>query len=843
MDHTRVAEVFSWNIPQPEKVNEAVTYFWSRPTESSMLTIIFKIHNPSKRRIRQFLEAHTFVTNLTSSLLEFWRESADAPRPDGAVAHMVRALTGNEKSPYRSKELATLLHHQTKLIEQATKGIFNSCLSDGVYRQCAEILIGWILRVSRLATSKRDPKEQALPGTAEAFYASWSEVERRYQRAMEVVASMNLPIYEQYQRNHHGLERRSKREARWIRSRLESMDSLKRMLTLLDALLDEDPSADQRQAFITDHLWKSGNKRLKRVREPWWWQRAFQNQDPEPVLGELSQRELEQFHDEISEMITYLEFIDEVIGDEGYIDSDKKPVEGPDNRLRYLLDIFISQKPSSYPQVSPVQLLPHPQDAQSYQVLGVDPDTNEDPMELYKRRMNWFQVDPQRRVPVDRILSEDRESEEVQGMFAALRMLKPPHLQPIRLGGTARPYHISLDGKVHGVQNRYFALLYERHTYELTLALFLHNRPGPSWSEEEQEDQSRRTKQHEEYNARRVEVPLYYVNAPETQFIPPKGSPVILCALECGQAYHMKRFVHQAIEQQRLAQQALQKEHQLRGREVAVAACLRAHTPFSSGKVVCELDNDGDPEFFAHVTAEFPKTERGKQPKHVIGISSYRGIYTYAVLDYAGTKRHIGDLPIPRHVDPLHGASRGSRNFIHEVANEIIATAWLWDAWIAIEDTSSKHQRAGVSRSGNRRSIGLPSQTIAATVEYKSRRAGMLLPRLISNISPRDCPWCHTRRPRQERVLQSKWFVRCPQCDQMTPTESKLRDALCSSCDHSWPVDPSTHHKEEYFTCPSCKVEPWISRWIVATVVAQRALGDLVLHQERSKALREKKKQ
>jgi hypothetical protein len=77
----------------------------------------------------------------------------------------------------------------------------------------------------------------------------------------------------------------------------------------------------------------------------------------------------------------------------------------------------------------------------------------------------------------------------------------------------------------------------------------------------------------------------------------------------------------------------------------------------------------------------------------------------------------------------------------------------------------------------------------------------------------------------------------------MTPTESKLRDAVCAGCDHSWSVDPSTHHKEEYFTCPACKVEPWLSRWTVAAVVAQRALGDIVLHQERSKALREKKKQ
>ncbi|MBA3470951.1 MAG: hypothetical protein H0T53_15055, partial [Herpetosiphonaceae bacterium] len=216
--------------------------------------------------------------------------------------------------------------------------------------------------------------------------------------------------------------------------------------------------------------------------------------------------------------------------------------------------------------------------------------------------------------------------------------------------------------------------------------------------------------------------------------------------------------------------------------------------------------------------------------------------YAYVVMDYAGQIKRASDLHIPRHVDARYGAKRGSKNFIHEVANEIIVMAWLWDAWIAIEDTSRKHERIGISRAGNHRFIGVPTQTIASTIDYKAKHMGMLPTHRISNISPRDCPGCYTRRPHEDRPIQIEWFVNCPKCDQKISTDLKLKEALCEACSYTWSIEPFTRRSEEIFSCPKCKGEPWLVRWSLALVIAQRALADIVSHQENSEALRMRKK-
>ncbi len=269
-------QAFSWKLPSPEAVDKAVEYFWSKPSAPSTLTIIFKIHNPSKRRVRLLLEAHAFVTNMTAAFLKLWTERTDDPRSDGAVAHIVRSIAVDSENPFRSRNVASQLEKQAKSIEQAEKGIFSTDLCQGAYRQCSEMLIGWVLHVLRLSQPKKKRDKGLASLTADEFYDTWRGFEERYRRAMEIVASMNLPINLQHRENQHGLERKSKREARWIRSHLETMDNLQKMVQMVEAILDDDPSATQRQAFITEHLWRTGNKRRMSVRQPWWWQRTFQ---------------------------------------------------------------------------------------------------------------------------------------------------------------------------------------------------------------------------------------------------------------------------------------------------------------------------------------------------------------------------------------------------------------------------------------------------------------------------------------------------------------------------------------------------------------------------------------
>ncbi|MBA3551125.1 hypothetical protein H0W32_02880, partial [Patescibacteria group bacterium] len=427
---------WNWSILSPEEFTAAATYFNNRPRPRPVRTLTFKLHNPSKRRTRLLLEAHAFVTNASAELYDMWREDPAHPRQDGAVTAILSTATGNVAKPFSARKLDQLLEHSGKEQVTTLQGFHGSALCHGLYRQCSETLVSWFQH-QRAQIPSLSKKEYDI----EQFYDIWHHIERTYQQAMSIIASLSLPVNQRRPQSFTMLQRRSKREARWLLARLQPLHKLQSMQQVLQAYLDTEPSSLQRQALITDHLWKTEAKKRSRVREGWWWRRTFEASDNKRVIGELSLGEIELFSREVQEMIAHLEHIDSLI--ESYPELVRDTVlhgcQTPDQRLKHILTIFLQRKPHAYPQIERVQLIDDPDHPGTYRVLSQKAGTRELPEALYERRMSWFQVDKNHRRSLDQILSEQREAEEVQGMFAALRLLKPPKLQPLRFDGHARP--------------------------------------------------------------------------------------------------------------------------------------------------------------------------------------------------------------------------------------------------------------------------------------------------------------------------------------------------------------------------------------------------------------------
>ncbi len=199
--------------------------------------------------------------------------------------------------------------------------------------------------------------------------------------------------------------------------------------------------------------------------------------------------------------------------------------------------------------------------------------------------------------------------DKLQGMFRALRRLRPARLKPIRFNGTARPRHYA-NGVMRAPQHRYFALLFDPITFNLTLAVFLHPARAKYYTKEEQAELNRRSVDRKRYQQRREETPLYYVNFPATPFAPPRDSSVLLYQLRYGDHYHMQyisRIVAHQWSNQFIAYRRINETSE---KPISMAECLPDSAPICSGRITCSLNMRHEPEFYFHGHVDvFPPVE------------------------------------------------------------------------------------------------------------------------------------------------------------------------------------------------------------------------------------------
>lgn len=854
-------QVVSWTLPAPKDTRTALRYFWRKPRKPVTLTLNFKLHNLTKRKIRLLLEAFVHVTNVIATILKQWKEDDQQPRTDGAVAEVFKVQEKGVYGKYRSRTLSDVLSKYFGKSLDLEDTPLNDRLYQGAYRSVAQMLVGWAQNISAMI-----PHEEGTTLNMAQFYAGWTNIEAAYQRAMAVIVSLNLhPDY--LPKSASKFQRRAKRDARWLVSRLRPEQDVRQALQRVEAMLGEDPSVLQRDAAYTEHVWQRDERHRRAVRENWLTQRILDKPGELTLLGMLHQNELEAFRDELYEVLAYIDHANALIKTiygspyNGYPAATKLPT------LQEVLETFLHAKPHDFPTVQDVWIDNDPEHGLTVYPMPENEDENEEassaaeeqdltvhpvaenededealpapkqhPLQKYQRHMGWFRL----KKNVDKFRSEKGESDAVQDMFKALRELTPPQLQPLNFIGTTHPihWHHTKDKLLQG-QYRDFALLYrcdkkdEQETYQYVLVVFPHKK-GQAAITEDGEEWAKRTKQYDEYQQRRQKKPLYYVNFPLTPFYPPKKSFVLLFPLECGEQYH-EEYLKQSIKQQREAQkQAYRSINQKTQTHISLRRCL-PEARIQSAKLSCEWNNQHQPEFHLHAHLTVPRTQPQPLPTCVLGVSMHDGVNAYAVMGFDGTVREVNDITVPEELDPFWGAKSSDDNYVHSIANSIVAMAENWKAYIALEDASWKKAQASVARDANGYLFSLPFRRIVTVIEYKSAMAGLMKPRLVSGVSPAyDCGLCRTRLEKGSKSTRNEITFFCPACCTEQHIDIEARNHVCSACRRSWRKAELSTQKRQYFSCTRCGAQPLLTRHNIAIVTAQKGLIQLIEHRKNS---------
>lgn len=824
-----------WELPLPSDGAAALSYFHSRERPPVDITLVMKLHKPSKWKTQKLLQAHEYVSNLKAKIYAQWQEDPEQPRDDGALAEILKMLSPPNRAP-QAGEISHAEAADAKISRERTKVLFgsrtfgtiiqkrfpqpkdspfHSRLYEGVCRDCAQQILRWAQEIIKTAGNMLEKKVAEL--SLEEVYQVWREQNRAYTQAATTI----IP----FGRNRgKPLAKYGKREARWLLKMLLPEEDIAQLLKDVDLLLDDYPSVGQGQAMMTEHPWQRDTRHRRGVRENRLFLRVFDPPGDLTLLGNLHRNELADLRKMLGEMHSYItEFKDSLERFQAAL-VETQEAAATFQSLAEVLETYLYAKPLAYPTVNSVDL------SDEHRVIAQD---------TYSRWLGWYQLDTDTLGDAERFLDKQEEQRTDAGMLAAAQQLEPPRLQPL-------PFI----GAMHPGQGRDFALLYDRAKGEYVLAVVLHKSKAVDHEEEEhraKRQHSTRQLEQQVYSERRSTNPLYYVNYPETQFKPPKGAAIMLFTLEYGMRSNrepvhkrdQKKVLDQLRASQRQAQeQAFRTTNKGSDQIVPIEKCLPKTSAIATAKIVCRWDEKGRPEFYLHASAKMPVVEIQPIPTRIIGITEHENGYAYAVLELDGAiaRREgsdaIGDLIIPRHVDPKLGAKPNSDNYVFEVAHAIIAKAAEWNALIALEDTLWKKERSDLSRESNHQTFRRPSGKIMATVEYKTRLMGLLDARLISNVSPvRDCSKCRTRLKKGTKgTTFNEWQTTCPSCQANQVLDKTNIIQNCQQCKHSWEPKESDIQPELVFACPKCNARSQLARYNTALVVAQKVLVELAKH-------------
>ena len=298
----------SWVLPQPNEIEDALTYFWEKPRKPVKRTINFKLHNLTKRKIYLLLELHVHLTNLVATILKVWHEDSQQSGERRAVAHIFKTQKSGVYGRFRASVLADAIEDYFEPNESTNSHVLPR-LRVGSYRSCAQILVNWAQKTASVLASGR---KNTVLLNERIFYEGWATLNRAYKQAMQIVVSLGFEPEDVPWQKLHKLERRSKYEARWILERLRSEAELRQVLTYVEALLNDEPSVLQREAASIEHPWlKQPSSQTVRhhrsVRESWFLQRVLDTPGNLVILNNLYRNELEDLRDQLQTMLAYIQ--------------------------------------------------------------------------------------------------------------------------------------------------------------------------------------------------------------------------------------------------------------------------------------------------------------------------------------------------------------------------------------------------------------------------------------------------------------------------------------------------------------------------------------------------------
>lgn len=802
-----------WSPPSPEALMHAFAYHEKKRPRTVCRTIVFKLHKPTRRKERTLLWAQMQVTNMTAHILETLREEPGKLRPDGAIAVVLEMLSrkAQGQSGQRVQVLADVLSEcflrgkqrsshssKTKIVKKkpldiaplsSTNFPVTSVLRTGVFRQVGLMLLNWYVQIvgdqesqdeleitkGKEALSVEDHSEtdslpQSIPNL-EAIHSLWSSKCRIYDDAKQVV----IP----FGRNRgETLEQAGKREVRWLKDRLVPKATIEATLEHIAILLDPLSRGEPlRKAKQARHPWR---RRANLQRSPGAGrlvERVFDLPQPLIRLETLNSDELQLLQADLEEMRDFSAEFD---------------------KIRDAVEIFLGSAPPSYPNVRPILLSSERESQKTIYDASLD-------------------------ILGSNIMSLESESEIAADLLRSESALCRNDLQPLNFIRSIRP----------GSTGSSFALLCSKNEIENTTISGqnqherMQNQQNlPSETESKnasynyvlaivvQGENAFASNQQAERFTPKVKTGLFYVNFPETPFVPPRGTSMLLLPLECGKSYHEQTFMIDMIHQQRILQHKLFKDAhrrklisaktenllkkcKLRFRvrtrrfgDVYVKYLDRPKKPkassecfpesaIGSAKIISKETEEGFREFYLHTPIIEPSPTQSSSIGRILGVHEHTSGYSYAIIDLSGKIIDVGNVFIPYHVRFEEGDKFYSNNYVFEVVKSIIDTglantsAIPSSVLIGLEKTDYRKSNVHLSRTQNRRLFKQPSKKVANVLLYKSLLAGLPKTHMTWGVSPRRCSACGRKRPSGIRNTYPL-TVCCPTC--------KSTNLHCSRC-------------------------------------------------------------
>lgn len=455
-----------WKLPQDEEIKAALDYFRGRRAKEVVLTIILKLRTESRRKEQALLDAQCYVTNKTSAILEELREEPTNPRTDGAIACLLEMLhrEHNGEKGDRTDILRDILAPGFNASIAPDEYTFSSKLRDGVYKNCAHMLLVWYLQItkntSELTSSDNEPTDNSLENeqnqhastspsprlvpTFTEVYQKWATRVSNYEAACRV----RIPFG-----RHRGkcLDEVGKREVRWLKERLPSEETINQTLAHVNVLLS--PSRAQtdarKEALLAEHPWwrtphhqyEARPSKQRAVRARHIVQRRHDPPGSPVLLGEMSLTDLQKLRDQLREYQVFAPQFSEI---------------------RTAVDTFLDQRPPAYPRVLSV------------------PSTDFERAKrqrLYETELRWFRDPFPSNTPTSKLIDytpadlEALERKAIKRLYREAQAVEEPSLQPITFIRTMRPPTILST----------FSLLYsqDKGSFKYVLAVSLHGRATP----------------------------------------------------------------------------------------------------------------------------------------------------------------------------------------------------------------------------------------------------------------------------------------------------------------------------------------------------------------------------
>lgn len=315
-----------------------------------------------------------------------------------------------------------------------------------------------------------------------------------------------------------------------------------------------------------------------------------------------------------------------------------------------------------------------------------------------------------------------------------------------------------------------------------------------------------------------------FTNFPGFTFQRPPHSTFLFFPVEFGDKYQ-GRILREVVKRQRSKPQRCATDCKFAKTGKHLASC--AQTAVLTTAAICmEEDNNGWPEWYVRLPVRIPVPPCGVLPTAIMGVHEDEGRYYFATTSFTGQLIEVGEISIPSHIRQETQRGNVNDNYVFELAHAIVRQSQQYTqrAFIGVEDTNWKRGKIAVSASDNRIRFSVPRQRTIEILQYKTAQAGILVPELVSGISPvRDCGSCgHHYEESRVRELRVHSCLYCQMQGQrrtliINTGSGDTQRLICSHCGRSWAI------KEPIFSCARCGVQVY-AHYNTALAVARSTM-------------------